>query len=93
MRIDKTIRIWDAHTGMLLNTIQAHNDLIRTIQFDQSRIVSGSYDATVKVWDIKTGTLLFEISGHRQRVFKVYLSDSKIITCSQDKVSVGKKEF
>ena len=55
---DKTIRIWDASTGVeMLPPLQGHNRSIYSIAFspDGSKIVSGSGDKTIRVWDASTG--------------------------------------
>ncbi|KAJ7108211.1 hypothetical protein C8R44DRAFT_884977 [Mycena epipterygia] len=59
--VDKTVCVWDAHTGeLVVEPIQGHRDSVTTVHFspDGTRITSGSHDNTVRVWDTHTGTLV-----------------------------------
>lgn len=38
------------------------------LEFDSSRIITGSRDRTIKVWSLKTGRCLATFSGHRGSV-------------------------
>ncbi len=38
------------------------------LEFDSSRIITGSRDRTIKVWSVKTGRCLATITGHRGSV-------------------------
>jgi WD40 repeat protein len=58
---DKTIRVWDASTGVeMLPPLRGHDDLIRSVAFSPngSKIVSGSDVKTIQVWDASTGNAL-----------------------------------
>ena len=59
--LDKTVRVWDAVTGTLINTLQGHSGGVTAVAYspDGTKIVSGSGDKTVRVWDAVTGTLIF----------------------------------
>ncbi|KAI1714787.1 WD domain, g-beta repeat domain-containing protein [Ditylenchus destructor] len=48
---DKTIKVWKLIDGTRLCTLQAHTDGVTCVQFDDERIVSGSFDKVVKLWD------------------------------------------
>jgi WD40 repeat protein len=50
---DRSIKIWNAHLGQLLNTLRGHTDSVRSVAFspDNLRIASGSNDYSVKIWD------------------------------------------
>ena len=54
---DKTIRIWDAETGALQQTLEGHTDSVRSVAFshDGRRLASGSGDKTARIWDAETG--------------------------------------
>ena len=59
--IDKTIRVWDAGTGVeILPPLRGHDDTIYYIAFspDGSKIISGSDDKTIRVWDANTGIVI-----------------------------------
>ncbi|KAF8842817.1 WD40 repeat-like protein [Paxillus ammoniavirescens] len=44
--------------------IDGHRDSVYCLDFDSSRIISGSRDRTIKVWCIKTGRCLATFEGH-----------------------------
>ena len=49
-----TLRIWDANTGFLLQTLQQHTEWVRRITqtTDGSMIASASKDETVIIWNM-----------------------------------------
>jgi WD40 repeat protein len=50
---DRTVRIWDAGTGMEILTLHGHTQAIQSVRFlsNGHRLISGSSDGTVRVWD------------------------------------------
>ncbi|KAI8923832.1 quinon protein alcohol dehydrogenase-like superfamily [Entophlyctis helioformis] len=83
---DRSIRVWDAHTGESRLTLLAHTDLVRTLCFDTQHLVSGSYDQSIKVWDMKRGELMLDLKdAHQSWVFHVQIDPTKIISASQDR--------
>jgi WD40 repeat protein len=69
---DRTVKLWDAASGRLLRSIQAHGGAVKWLAItpDNNSVVSigegsqrdGSGDRSVKVWDIASGRLLRSIS-------------------------------
>ena len=88
---DKTIRVWDASTGIeLLRPLQGHDDSILSVAFspDGSKIISGSQDNTIRVWDASTGAeMLPPLRCHNNWIRSVAISPdgSKIISGSSEK--------
>ncbi|KAH7915925.1 WD40-repeat-containing domain protein [Hygrophoropsis aurantiaca] len=44
--------------------IEGHRDSVYCLDFDSSRIITGSRDRTIKVWCVKTGKCLATFEGH-----------------------------
>jgi WD40 repeat protein len=53
------VRVWDAETGALQQTLAGHIDPVSSVAFshDGRRLASGSDDETFHVWDAETGAL------------------------------------
>ncbi|KFY32518.1 hypothetical protein V493_00119, partial [Pseudogymnoascus sp. VKM F-4281 (FW-2241)] len=65
---DKTVKVWDADSGEVLQTLEGHSSLVSSVAFshDSKLLASASNDSTVRVWDAATGTLqqTLEFKGH-----------------------------
>jgi eukaryotic-like serine/threonine-protein kinase len=69
---DRTVRIWDASTGRVLDVLRGHSDLVLDVAFspDGTRLASSSYDRTVRIW--QPGTDRFRVlRGHAAAVGQV----------------------
>jgi glucose repression regulatory protein TUP1 len=51
---DGVVRIWDADTGHLVEQLDGHTDVVRSVAFtpDGKGLISGSLDRTMKRWDL-----------------------------------------
>jgi WD40 repeat protein len=85
---DGTVRIWDAVTGELQQTLTGHTDYVESVAWspDSTRIVSGSRDKTVRIWDAVTGELQQTLTGHTDWVRSVAWSpdSSRIVSGGDD---------
>jgi len=86
---DKTLKLWDIETGLLLKTFEGHTDEVLSVALspDGRLALSGSKDKTLKLWDAETGELLKTVEGHADEVTSVALSaDGKqVLSGSKDK--------
>ena len=46
---DKTVKVWDLKNGECQLTLRGHTAAVLCVQFDDQKIVSGSYDKKIKV--------------------------------------------
>ena len=50
---DKTIKIWNLSTKILISTLKEHSDWVRSvIELKNGNIVSGADDNNIKPWNI-----------------------------------------
>jgi WD40 repeat protein len=66
---DKTIKLWNLHTGELRRTLTGHLAEVLSVAIspDGQIIVSGSVDTTIKQWHLHTGAL----KKNPPRAFKI----------------------
>jgi WD40 repeat protein len=85
---DNTVRIWDAISGTMQNTLEGHTCPVHSVAFssDGLRIVSGSGDNTVRIWDAISGTIQNTLEGHASSVTSVAFSSDglRIVSSSGD---------
>jgi len=62
-----------------IHRLAAHDNSVTSLQFDDSRIVSGGSDGRVKVWDLRTGLLVRELSTPAEAVWRVAFEDEKAV--------------
>jgi len=65
---DRTVKIWDVHSGRCIQTLLGHTKGIACVQFDGRRVVSGSSDNTVRIYDQVTGAEVACLQGHSNLV-------------------------
>ncbi|XP_065562942.1 F-box/WD repeat-containing protein 7-like isoform X2 [Artemia franciscana] len=70
-----------------VRTFEGHTQAITCIQFDGSRIVSGSHDKTIRVWDMRTNSpwSVITLCGHSGTVRCLHLLDNRLISGSTDR--------
>ncbi|KAK2192588.1 hypothetical protein NP493_26g03018 [Ridgeia piscesae] len=69
-----------------VRTFEGHTQGISCVQFDDTRIVSGSSDKTIKVWNIRTNSpwSVQTLVGHSGTVRCLYLEGNRLVSGSTD---------
>jgi hypothetical protein len=85
---DRTVRIWDTISGLVLHTLEGHSHSVSSVNSssDGSRIASGSDDHAVRIWDSVSGEVLHTLEGHTYSVNSVAFSPDglRIVSGSDD---------
>lgn len=70
-----------------VRTFEGHTQGISCIQFDDTRIVSGSSDKTIRVWNIRTNApwSVQTLVGHSGTVRCLHLEGNRLVSGSSDK--------
>ncbi len=73
---DRTIKLWSANTGHLLQTLQGHTIWVWAIAFHPHghTLASASYDQTIKLWNVTTGECLQTLQEHSSSVLAIAFS-------------------
>ncbi|MEM7158198.1 MAG: SUMF1/EgtB/PvdO family nonheme iron enzyme [Myxococcota bacterium] len=86
---DHTVRLWSAHTGAPMQTLEGHAMTVRSVAFssDGGRLATGSDDRTARLWDATTGDEI-ESLRHGAAVTSVALAPdgTRLATTSGDSV-------
>jgi WD40 repeat protein/predicted Ser/Thr protein kinase len=63
---DRLVKLWDARTGELRETLIGHRALVRSCVFspDGAMLASKAQDAKLRLWDTQTGELLHNFSSN-----------------------------
>ncbi|TPX49755.1 hypothetical protein SeLEV6574_g01291 [Synchytrium endobioticum] len=68
----------------IVRELVGHNEAIYCLQFDESKIISGSRDDTIKMWDMKTGECIKTLHGHGASVLCLQYDDRCLVSGSSD---------
>lgn len=87
---DRTIKLWNLHTGQCLKTLQGHQSWIWAVSFspDHQLLASGSYDHTIKLWNVASGECQETLEGHPSSVLALAFSQdgSRLVSGGYDQM-------
>ena len=91
---DKNIRIWNFHTGKLLNKIYISNETLYGIcLWNNAYLLAGCADNTIKIVDIEKSKIIGNIIGHNKGVLvlaKVHIPNYGECLISQENGEITK---
>ncbi|XP_038047842.1 F-box/WD repeat-containing protein 7-like [Patiria miniata] len=83
---DSSIKIWDIHTGNLIQTLKGHTKGVWCLSFfTRYLLVSSSFDGTVKVWNLRSGVCTRTMFGHDGPIWAMAQKGHFLVTASQDR--------
>ena len=86
---DKSIKIWNGHTGEFLCNLRGHVGPVYQIAWssDSRLLLSGSKDSTLKCWNAKVKRLMHDLPGHADEIYCVDWSPDgeKAVSGSKDR--------
>ncbi|XP_068743956.1 F-box/WD repeat-containing protein 7-like [Montipora capricornis] len=86
--LDRTVKVWDANSGTLLQTFTGHSRGIWGVRFlSRSIVISGSYDKTIRLWSLRTKTCVRILMGHEGPVWAIERKGDILISGSSDKTA------
>ncbi|CAN5543283.1 NB-ARC domain-containing protein [soil metagenome] len=88
---DKTVRLWDLHTGHTLAILRGHSKWLQALVFTPAArlLASGSDGQNVRVWDGRTGRVLHTLRGHTSLTEKLAfrMDGAQLVSASWDKTA------
>lgn len=86
---DRTVRIWDAHSGVQIGLISGHDDAVVSVCFspDGTRILSVSDDNYIRVWDVQTRELVVDPIPRSQALSTSFFLDrNQVVSALHNKI-------
>jgi len=84
---DRSVRLWNAHTGEAVAKLEGHEAELGALDFsdDGTRLASGDRDGIVRVWDVARRASIATLRGHTRRVVNVAFSpDGQTVASSSN---------
>eukprot|EP00301_Raphidiophrys_heterophryoidea_P014500 c22923_g1_i1.p1 GENE.c22923_g1_i1~~c22923_g1_i1.p1 ORF type:complete len:534 (-),score=129.76 c22923_g1_i1:160-1761(-) len=86
---DKSVRLWDGHTGKFVAALRGHVQRVYMVAFssDSRLLMSASADSMLKVWSVSTKTCKVDLPGHLDEVYAADWSPdgARVASGSKDK--------
>ncbi|EDV20580.1 uncharacterized protein TRIADDRAFT_31828, partial [Trichoplax adhaerens] len=86
---DRTAKLWDVHTGMVIQTLTGHEEDITyaATHPTQNLLVTSSKDTTFRLWDFRSSSIhsVNVFQGHSNTVTSCVFAKDKIVSGSDDR--------
>ncbi|GJN21271.1 hypothetical protein PR202_gb08735 [Eleusine coracana subsp. coracana] len=81
---DRTLRLWNPHTGALVKTYKSHAREVRDVHSssDNAKLVSCGADRQIFYWDVSTGRVIRKFRGHNSEVNSVKFNEYNAVVVS-----------
>lgn len=89
---DRTVRLWNLHTGEHMLLLQGHSQNVTSLAFrpDGKHLVTSGEDANLFVWEVASGALLAELQNQGNPVRAVAYSPDGTTLASADQSGIIK---
>eukprot|EP00794_Sanderia_malayensis_P012720 gene12720-14025_t len=85
---DKTIKIWNADTGELIQTLRGHTKGVWGLRFmSKMLLVSCSNDQTIRIWNLRKGTCARTFHAHDGGIWCIEQKGELLVSGSADKTA------
>ncbi|CAB3978223.1 F-box WD repeat-containing 7-like [Paramuricea clavata] len=85
---DKTIKVWDAKSGKILQTLTGHSKGVWCLCFlSKTLLISGSHDTSIRVWNLTTETSVRILMSHTGPVWALQRKGDILVSGSGDKTA------
>jgi WD40 repeat protein len=80
---DKTLKLWDVRSGLLIQTYYGHNTGVKSAIFtlDDKSLISGSTDGQLIVWNLESAEIIAMFPGASSEVESISLSADGSAAC------------
>lgn len=70
---DRTIKLWNPHTGKCVHTLHGHESWVWAVAFspNSKMVASASYDHTIRLWDAESSECIQILQGHPSSVLAI----------------------
>ena len=85
--LDTFVRVWDARSGKIIDSLRGHRGAINSLQFKSGtrNLFSASSDRTVKLWDLREMSYVETLFGHGSEVNGIdVLTRERAVSCGRD---------
>eukprot|EP00759_Apiculatamorpha_spiralis_P047992 PhF_6_TR43391/c0_g1_i1/m.66608 len=79
------VSVWDLEQNCsFLRNLKDHMSRVTTMQYDGTRLITGSHDSSIRLWDIRSGRCKSVLSGHRGYVNHIQFQGDKLLSSGAD---------